>query len=562
MRQSLLFTKTSKTSPSDEVSKNAQLLIQAGFIYKEMAGVYSFLPLGLRVLENIKKIIKEEMDNIGAQEIIMSSMQSKSVWEKTKRWDDNLVDVWFKSKLKSGREIGFGWSHEEPITNMMIEHINSYKDLPVFTYQFQTKFRNETRAKSGIMRGREFVMKDMYSYTKNLESHENFYAETIKAYHRVYTRLGLGDDTHLVYASGGAFTKFSHEFQTISEIGEDIIFKIPNENKYQNQEIVELKIETFQDSNEKIQEMQEIFGEVIGVENLVKSLNINIEKTTKTIIFELENEKLVAVAIRGDREINIEKLKNILNVDIINLASKEKIKKVTGADLGYAGMVNLPKEIDQYWDYSCEGRINFEMGGNKNNYHNININFDRDVKTPEQFFDLSQAVEGDIHPTTGEKYKTFRSVEVGNIFNFGGQKCEEMNLYYIDENGKKIPVWLGSYGIGVTRCMGLIAEKMSDEKGLIWPENIAPFKVHLINIKEDEKTLEVYNLLKNNNVETLWDDRKKRPGEKFADSDLIGLPYRLVISKKTLDNGGLELKFRETGEVKIIKISEILNLFA
>lgn len=561
MRQSNLFTKTSKNIPSDEVSKNAQLLIQAGFIHKEMAGVYSFLPLGLRVLEKIKSIIREEMDNIGGQEIIMSSMQSKSIWEKTNRWNDNLVDVWFKSKLSSGGEIGFGWSHEEPITNMMIEHINSYKDLPVFTYQFQTKLRNEKRAKSGIMRGREFVMKDMYSYSKNSENHEIFYNKTIDAYHKVYERLGIGEDTHLVYASGGAFTKFSHEFQTISEIGEDIIFKIPNENKYQNQEIVELKLKTSQDPNEKMKEMKEVFGEEIGVEALVKSLKIDIEKTTKTIIFELENKKLIAVAIRGDREINTEKLKNILGVEVIHLASESLIKEITGASIGYAGMINLPKTIDQYWDYSCEGRINFEMGGNKNNYHNINVNFDRDIEKPKQFFDLAQAIEGDIHPKTGEKYKTYRAVEVGNIFNFGVQKCEEMGLYYIDENGKKIPVWLGSYGIGVTRCMGLIAEKMSDEKGLVWPENIAPFKVHLINIKEDEKALEIYNLLKDHNIEVLWDDRKKRPGEKFADSDLIGIPYRAVISKKTIENGGIELKIRKTGEVRNIKVEDILELF-
>ena len=224
MRQSQLFTKTRREAPKDEVSKNAQLLIRAGYIHKEMAGVYDFLPLGLRVVEKIKQIVREEMNRIGGQEIIMSSLQRKELWEITDRWDDEKVDVWFKSQLKSGGEIGFGWSHEEPITEMMKRYLSSYRDLPAYAYQFQTKLRNELRAKSGIMRGREFVMKDMYSYTASPEAHEKFYKEAIEAYHRVFEGVGLGERTFLTFASGGAFTQFSHEFQTLCESGEDIIY--------------------------------------------------------------------------------------------------------------------------------------------------------------------------------------------------------------------------------------------------------------------------------------------------------------------------------------------------
>jgi prolyl-tRNA synthetase len=224
MRQSKLFTKTRREAPADEVSKNAQLLIRAGFIHKEMAGVYAYLPLGLRVLENIKRIVREEMDAIGGQELIMTSLQRKELWEVTDRWNDENVDVWFKSQLKNGTEVGFGWSHEEPITDMMKQFISSYRDLPAFVYQFQTKLRNELRAKSGIMRGREFVMKDMYSYSKDAEAHDAFYAAAIEAYKNVFERIGLGDRTFLTFASGGAFTQFSHEFQTLSDVGEDTVY--------------------------------------------------------------------------------------------------------------------------------------------------------------------------------------------------------------------------------------------------------------------------------------------------------------------------------------------------
>jgi len=560
MKQSKLFTKTLKTAPADEVSKNAQLLIRAGYVHKEMAGVYSYLPLGFRVLEKIKSIVREEMEKIDSQEIIMSGLQNKKIWEKTKRWSDEVVDVWFKSKLNAGGEVGFGWSHEEPITNMMINHINSYKDMPVSVFQFQTKLRNEVRAKSGIMRGREFVMKDMYSYCKSKEELEEYYQSAIVAYNNVYERIGLGKDTHVVFADGGAFTEFSHEFQTLSEIGEDLIFKVPNEDKYLNQEIVKLKIETFQDKNEEQKEMEEVFGEgMIGVETLAEFLKINVEKTTKTILFQTDDERIVAAAIRGDRDIDESKLKKIVGATGIVLADEKTVKEITGAKVGYAGMLNLPDEVIKIWDYSTEGRINFEMGANKTNYHNINVNFDRDVEKPERFYDIAEAKDGDIHPESGKKYRTFKATEVGNIFNFGQEKAKDMGLYFKDENGENKAVWLGSYGIGITRVMGLIVEKFADEKGIIWPESIAPFQVHLINIGEDEKAQEFYDKLQKENIEVLWDDRDKRPGEKFADSDLIGIPNRVVISPKTLEKGGVEFKKRNSDEVEIISFEELIK---
>lgn len=412
MRYSKLFSKTRKEIPSDEVSKNAQLLIKAGFVNKEMAGVYAYLPLGLRVIEKIKNIVREEMNKVGGVEFIMTSLQRKELWEKTDRWNDEKVDVWFKSKLKNDTEVGFGWSHEEPISDMMRTFVTSYKDLPVYVYQFQTKLRNELRAKSGIMRGREFVMNDMYSFTTSEELHEEFYNKTKEAYLNSFKRLGLGDDTFFTFASGGAFTQFSHEFQTITDAGEDIVY--------------------------------------------------------------LDREKQIAIN------------EEVYTNEVVN-----------------------------------------QLGLNKE---------------------------------TLEKVKT---AEVGNIFSFGSTKSEQLDLYFTDSDGSSKPVILGSYGIGITRVMGVIVEKFSDDKGIIWPESVAPYKYHLINLNpEDEgvttKAEEVYKYLSDNNQEVLFDDRLDVSiGEKLNDSDLIGLPIRLVVSKRSIENGGIELKRRDSKESKIIKLEEL-----
>jgi prolyl-tRNA synthetase len=413
MKVSKLFTKTSKTAPADEVAKNAQLLIQAGYVYKVMAGVYAYTWLGLRVLENIKQVVREEMNAVGGQELIMSSLQKRETWEETGRWDDEVVDVWFKSHLKDGTDVGFGWSHEEAIIEMVKQYLESYKDLPINVYQFQTKMRNELRAKSGIMRGREFVMKDMYSCSVDAEQHEKFYNDTIDAYMRVYDRLGLGDDTYVTFASGGAFTQFSHEFQTICDAGEDVVY--------------------------------------------------------------LHREKNIAV-------------------------NEEVLNDETLAKLGVAR-----DELEE-------------------------------VKT----------------------------AEVGNIFNFGTHKSEQTNFTFTNEAGEKQFVHLGSYGIGITRVMGVIVEKFADDKGLVWPKTVAPAVVYLAPLGEDETVIkaadELYKSLTEQGIAVLYDDRAGvRAGEKFADADLLGIPYRVVISNKSLDQGGYELKERSSSESEVIAPDALID---
>ncbi len=411
MKTSQLFTRTNKTAPADEVAKNAQLLIKAGFVYKEMAGAYDYLPLGLRVIENIKQIVREEMNAIGSNELIMTTLQRKEVWERTTRWDDTVVDIWFKTKLKDETELGLGWSHEEPIVEMMKQYIHSYKDLPVSLYQFQTKLRNELRAKSGVMRGREFMMKDMYSFHATAEDLSAYYEKSKEAYMRVFRRLGIGDDTYITFASGGAFTKFSHEFQTVCEAGEDVIYVHRGKNIAVNEEVLE-----------------------------------------------------------------------------------DAIK---------------------------------ELG---------------------------------IHPDELEKVQ---SVEVGNIFNFGTQKTDDMGLYYTDVDNQQQSLHIGSYGIGITRMMGVLAEKMSDERGLVWPEAVAPFKVYLARLSADQAVVAaadaLYDELQASGITVLYDDSDKRPGEKFADADLMGIPHRVVVSAKTVEANVFEYKKRTSTEVEMVDIASLKN---
>lgn len=413
MRVTNLFTKTSKTSPSDEVSKNAQLLIRAGFIHKEMAGVYDFLPLGKIVLDKIVQIIREEMNAVGGNEIRLTALQNPETWQASGRWSDEVMDVWFKTKLSNGREFGLAPTHEEPITKMMKNFINSYKDLPVYPYQFQTKFRAELRSKSGLMRGREFLMKDLYSFSESREQHDEFYEKISQAYARVFTRLGLGDFTYKTFASGGSFSKFSHEFQTVSSVGEDTIY-ISDEKK----------------------------------------IAINEEVLTDEVLTEL----------------------------------------------------GLKRE------------------------------------------DLREE----------------KAVEVGNIFTLGYKFSEALGLKFIDRDGVEKPVFMGSYGIGPSRVMGMIAEHFSDDKGLVWPENIAPAKVYLVQIGDQSKQLaeEIYKELQANGIEVLFDDREVRPGQKFADAELMGIPYRVTVSDRLMESDRFELVERVSGELKILNRDELLEKLA
>jgi len=410
MKQSHLFTRTKKEAPADEVSKNAELLIRAGFIYKEMAGVYSYLPLGLRVLKKIEHIIREEMNAVGGVEMKTSILQSKEIWEKTDRWSDEQVDIWFKTTLKSGTEVGLSWSNEENFTSILKQYVSSHKDLPLYLYDFKDILRNETRSKSGMLRGREFFWKALYSFSKDEAEHNLFYEKMKVAYQNVFRRAGIGHLTYLTFASGGAFSKYSHEFQTITSAGEDIIYVSEDKGLAVNKEVME--------------------------DEVLSTLGLN-------------KDKLVE----------------------------------------------------------------------------------------------------------------HKAIEVGNIFSLGTSKAESLGLYYTDSKEAKNPPFMGSYGIGLGRLMGTVVEVLADDKGIIWPESIAPFQVHLLSLGEDQAVLDeankVYDTLLKNNIEVLFDDRVGvSPGEKFADSDLIGIPTRLVVSTRSMKEGGVEVKKRneEKGSVSPLNV--------
>ncbi len=419
MKQSQLFTKTRKEAPKDEVSKNAQLLIKAGFVDKEMAGVYSFLPLGLLVLKKIENIIREEMNRAGGQEVLMTVLQDKATWEKTGRWSDDVVDNWFKTKLKSGAELGLGFTHEEVIAKIMKNFVSSYKDLPFYAYQIQTKFRNEQRAKSGLMRCREFLMKDLYSFSKNKEEHEEFYEKMKDVYMKVFDRLGMGEKTYLTISSGGSFSKYSYEFQTLSEAGEDEVYIVDEEKK---------------------------------------------------------------IAINKD-------------------------------------------------DFNDE----------------ILADFSLNLKESE--------------------LKKVKSIEVGDIYSLGHRFSEAFNLTYKNKEGKEEFVYMGSYGMSPTRLMGAVVELNSDENGIIWPENIAPFTVHLIVLNSKNETAneniiktaeKIYKDFQEKEIDVFYDDREKSSfGEKLKDADLIGIPIRILITEKTLKEDSVEVKKRNESESKMVKVADV-----
>lgn len=413
MRLSQLFTKTKKEAPADEVSKNAQLLIRAGYIHKEMAGVYTFLPLGLRVLENICQIIREEMNAVGGQELKLTTLQDPEIWKATDRWDDEKVDVWFKTKLKNDSELGLGPTHEEPLVRAVKPYISSYKDLPFMAYQIQTKFRNETRAKSGVMRGREFLMKDLYSFARTEAEHDELYEKVKQAYFKVYEHLGVGDKTFLTFASGGMFSQFSHEFQTICDAGEDLIYV-----------------------------------------SRAKNIAINEE---------------------------------VLNDEVLN-----------------------------------------ELG------------------------------------LVREELEEVKAAEVGNIFTLKDKYSKPLGLTFVDENDQEKNVLMGCYGIGPSRLLGVITELLADEKGLVWPAAIAPFTVYLARLGSEEDVVSAADTLASeleaDGISVLYDDRDVRPGEKFADADLLGIPYRIVVSQKTIAAGKVEVKKRTDADAAFVTTEELKKL--
>lgn len=559
MRYSKLFGKTQKNAKEFD-SVNATLLLKGGFIDQTMAGVYTFLPLGLRVLSKIETIVREEINKISS-ELLMPSIVPKSLWERTGRLA--TVDVLFKvspanvpSEEKNKAEYILSATHEEVVTPLGKKFYPSYKDLPFSTYQIQTKFRNEPRPKAGLLRCREFRMKDLYSFHASKEDLDRYYEIVKDAYWKIFERLGLKGDTHIALASGGDFTEdYSHEFQTICEAGEDTIFIARKATIAFNREVAPSKAPPLKDGGETLQPFKEVEGKgIIGVEALAEYLHIPVEKTTKTLLFENEKGEVIAAAVRGGYDVNEEKLRKVSAAKTLKLASAHVVRKMTQAEIGYAGLLNLPPEVKVFMDESLEGRQNFECGANKTDYHVINVNFDRDIPRPKQFYDIKTAKPGDLYPETGEAYAVVRAAEVGNIFPLMTKFTEVFDYSFTDEAGDKKAVIMGCFGLGTSRVMGVLVEKFHDEQGIVWPRQVAPFLVYLIGLNKSAE--DVYKTLINSGIEVLLDDRENvSAGEKFADADLIGIPVRLVVSPKTGDK--IEWKERTAKHGELLSFAEV-----
>ncbi len=565
MKYSHLYVKTQKESPAGEDSCNAELLIRGGFIRKEMAGVYSFLPLGLRVLEKIKQIVREEMNRAEAIEILMSALAPRENWEATRRWDG--MGCLYKLDTATGTQVALSPTHEEIVTPLVQSFCKSWKDFPVCTYQMQTKFRNEPRAKSGLLRGREFLMKDAYSFHTSLADFERYYEVQKQAYLKIYERLGMGHLTCVVAADGGDFSEFSHEFQTRCETGEDTIFHVKSKKLFFNKEIAPSRAPAVKYKDKGLLPLKEVEGKgLIGVEVLAEFLKIPVEKTTKTLFFETDKDEFIAAAVRGNYAVSERKLRRVIGCKSLKLASEAAVKKITKAEVGYAGLLGLPKNVRVFMDESMRGRMNFEMGTNRTNYHTINVNFGRDLPEPKEFFDIKLAQEGDLFSETGEVYEVFKGIEVGNIFPLATKFSDAFHFTFTDEIGKEHPVIMGCYGLGVSRVMGAIVEIFHDEKGIKWPRSVAPFQVYLAAIGKDEKVYteaeKLYAELEKAGIEVLYDDRQDKkigPGQKFADHELLGIPCRLVISERTLGEGVVEFADRAIGKMEKIKRSEVVK---
>lgn len=564
MKLSTLFTKSARQVPADETSTNAQLLIQAWLINKTMAWAYTFLPLGLRVLRKIEDIIRKHMDLI-SNEILMPSLAPKELWETTGRI--NYVDVLMKtsgandaSYSKSSNEYILNPTHEEVVTPLVQQYAKSYKDLPRSVYQIQTKFRNEARAKNWLLRGREFRMKDMYSFHTDEADLTRYYELSKQAYMDSYNELGIWQDTYIAAASGGDFTDgFSHEFQTLLPAGEDLIFIDDTSNECYNLEVCPSQAPSFeQDTELKAYSEVEWVG-IIGVEELAKFLGIEHKSTTKTILF-MADHKPVAVAVRWDYDVNELKLKKILWCKELRMLTTQEIKDLTGAEVGYAGIVNLPAEFTVICDDSIQHRTNFECGANRTNYHSINVNWGRDLPQPVRFYDIKEAKVWDLNPATGNIWRVENACEVGNIFPLNTKFSQAFDYNYINEQGKPQIVYMGCYGIGPSRIMGVLVEKFHDEKGMIWPVNVAPFTHVIIPIGDAGMTkwLELYAQMKSQGIDVAIDDRNEWPWYKFKDADLVGYPYQIVISDKTLEHWPNMVEFitRATGEKKIVSVVE------
>ncbi|MGD6803056.1 proline--tRNA ligase [Rossellomorea aquimaris] len=549
MKQSMTLIPTLRETPADAEVKSHQQLLRAGYIRQNASGIYSFLPLGRKVLQKVEEIIREEMINAGGVELLMPALQQAELWQESGRWNTYGPEL-MRMEDRHKRSFALGATHEEVITSLVRDEIKSYKKLPLTLFQIQTKFRDEKRPRFGLLRGREFIMKDAYSFHSSYESLDDTYEKMFQAYSNVFKRCGL--NFRAVIADSGAMGgKDTHEFMVLSEIGEDTIAYSDTSRYAANIEMAPV-LAQFEESAEEVKDIEK--AETPGIktiEEVSRQLEAGKDKCIKSLLFKAD-EEFVLVLVRGDHEVNDIKVKNLLNASVVELASAEETKQLLKAPVGSVGPVKLQAEVTIIADEAVKYIKNAVCGANEEGYHYLNVNHGRDFEV-NQFADLRFIQEGDPSPDGEGTIRFAKGIEVGHVFKLGTRYSDAMGAQYLDENGRSQSMIMGCYGIGVSRTLAAAAEQYSDENGLQWPSSLTPFDAHIIpvNIKNDDQrglAELLYAQLKEHRFDVLLDDRQERPGVKFTDSDLIGIPFRITVGKKAAD-GVVEVKVRKSGEV-------------
>ncbi len=561
MRFSQYYIPTLKEAPADAEVISHQLLVRAGMIRKLTSGIYTYLPLGVRALEKVSRIVREEMNKAGALEILMPTVQPSDLWEESGRWQQYGKEL-LRIKDRNNRDYCLGPTHEEVVTALLRGEIRSYRQMPVNVYQIQTKFRDEIRPRFGLMRGREFIMKDAYSFDRDNEGADKSYEKMYRAYESIFQRMGLR--FRAVEADSGAIGgNFSHEFMVLAETGEDVIAVATDGSYAANLERAEAAYNGPEAPASSTPYEEVSTPGCPTVEDVCKFLNVPAIRIVKTMLYKADGE-IVAVLVRGDREVNEIKLKNLLGAIEVEMVNAEEIAQVSGGNIGSIGPVGL-KAKQIFADLELIGGNDWVVGANKPDAHLIHVDFKRDAAI-EAYKDLRQVQEGDACPRGGGKLSLTRGIEVGHVFKLGVKYSEAMNARFLDENGKEQLIVMGCYGIGISRVVAAAIEQNHDEFGIKFPPPLAPFQVNLLNIdirsaEVNAKADEVYELLQSEGLEVLLDDRDERPGVKFKDADLIGSPIQLIVGGKGLARGIVEAKDRRTNEKTELPLENFKQAF-
>lgn len=559
-----LFGMRIKEDPKDAELISHKLLVRGGYLRQNATGIYSYLPLLQRVLLKITEIIREEMNAIDGQEILMPLTQPKEMWEKTGRYQ-TIKDELLRFSDRWEKEMVLAMTHEEAVSFLAKTELSSYKQLPVMVYQIQLKFRDEPRCRGGIIRVREFTMKDGYSFHRDEESLKKYYDKVYKAYEKIFKRSGLRNFIAVQADPGMMGGRISHEFMLLVPSGEDTIVYCDSCGYKANKEVATSIIESYKEDLKELKLVETPQKKTI--EEVASFLEYPVNKTVKAVFYADDKDKLYLVMIRGDREVNETRLKKLINSTYLRFAEENEILN-SGAVPGYASCLGVKKDLNIYVDKTVLESNNLVAGANKEGYHYINFNFERDVDIKSYYNihieSFSEVLEGDLCPDCNSKLKVTRGIEIGNIFQLGDKYTRAYDVKVLDENGKAFYPVMGCYGIGVGRLAGSIVEESYDNNGIIWPITVAPFEIHILALNQKnsivyQKANQLYNELIENNFEVLLDDREESAGIKFADADLIGIPFQIIVSSKLIERKEYEIKIRSSGEKIIVDEDKLIQ---